>query len=80
MSRGSSYGDSSGRVDTSLSRDRGNFELSGTRGGRSGVRSEVQVRLERVTVQHSDREIGSEVGSKDELETRSNKYGDATVV
>ncbi|KAJ7306922.1 hypothetical protein DFH08DRAFT_1053893 [Mycena albidolilacea] len=80
VSRGSSYGDSSGRVDTSLSRDRGNFELSGTRGGRSGVRSEVQVRLERVTVQHSDREIGSEVGSKDELETRSNKYGDATVV
>ncbi|KAJ7806865.1 hypothetical protein B0H14DRAFT_3767334, partial [Mycena olivaceomarginata] len=42
VSRGSSYGDSSGRVDTSLSRDRGNFELSGTRGGRSGVRSEVQ--------------------------------------
>lgn len=78
VSRGSSYGDTSGRVDTSLSRERGNnFELSQTRNGRLGTRSEVQVRLERVTIQHSDRDI--DIGSKDE-ETNSNKYPDASVV
>ncbi|KAF8172557.1 hypothetical protein K438DRAFT_1981405 [Mycena galopus ATCC 62051] len=78
VSRGSSYGDSSGRIDTSLSRERANnYELSGTRGGRTGMRSEVQVRLERVTVQHSDRDITE---SKDEEETTSNKYPDVSVV
>ncbi|KAJ7116933.1 hypothetical protein C8R44DRAFT_879463 [Mycena epipterygia] len=75
VSRGSSYGDSTGRVDTSLSRDRNNFELSQTRNGRSGTRSEVQVKLERVVVQHSD----VDTGSRDD-ESHSKKYPDASMV
>ncbi|KAJ7105869.1 hypothetical protein C8R44DRAFT_745525 [Mycena epipterygia] len=75
VSRGSSYGDTTGRVDTSLSRDRNNFELSQTRNGRSGTRSEVQVKLERVVVQHSD----VDTGSRDD-ESHSKKYPDASMV
>ncbi|KAJ6588636.1 hypothetical protein B0H19DRAFT_1057783 [Mycena capillaripes] len=60
VSRGSSYGDSSGNVaNTSLNRERANsqtFELSQTRNNRSGIRSEMQVRLERDTVQQNDLE------------------------
>ncbi|KAJ7336887.1 hypothetical protein DFH08DRAFT_964846 [Mycena albidolilacea] len=41
----------------------------------AGMRSEVQVRLERVTIQHHD----VETTSKDE-ETASNKYGNSSVV
>ncbi|KAJ7113392.1 hypothetical protein C8R44DRAFT_881714 [Mycena epipterygia] len=75
VSRGSSYGDTTGRVDTSLSRDRNNFELSQTRNGRSGTRSEVQVKLERVVVQHND--VDSE--SRDD-DSNSKKYPDASMV
>ncbi|KAJ7485673.1 hypothetical protein FB451DRAFT_62894 [Mycena latifolia] len=79
VSRGSSYGDSSGNVaNTSLSRERANtqtFELSQTRNPRSGTRSEVQVRLERVTHQHSD----VDSTSKDD-ESNIAKYADPSVV
>ncbi|KAJ7078773.1 hypothetical protein C8R44DRAFT_895836 [Mycena epipterygia] len=75
VSRGSSYGDTTGQVDTSRSRDRGNnFELSQTRNGRSGTRSEVQIKLERVTVQHSD------LDSAKEVELNSKKCSQGSVV
>ncbi|KAJ7108044.1 hypothetical protein C8R43DRAFT_1243573 [Mycena crocata] len=78
VSRGSSFGDSSGDVNTSLSRDRGNtqnFELSQTCNARSGTRSEVQVRLERVTHQHSDLDTASK-----HSDSNIAKYADASVV
>ncbi|KAJ7176245.1 hypothetical protein C8R43DRAFT_1230408 [Mycena crocata] len=76
VSRGSSYGDSSGNVDTSLSRERGpnQFELSQTRNNLSGTRSQVQVRLETVTHHHSD------LDSVHKDDSNSGKYPDGSVV
>ncbi|KAJ6459736.1 hypothetical protein C8R47DRAFT_1161817 [Mycena vitilis] len=80
VSRGSSYGDSSGGVgvDTSLSRDRANgqaYELSQSR-NRSGTRTEpVQVRLERTTVQKSDMDIASQKDSESNM--HMGKYSEA---
>ncbi|KAF7360568.1 hypothetical protein MVEN_00787900 [Mycena venus] len=79
VSRGSSYGDSTGNVNTSLSRERRangqTFELSQTRNNRSGTRSEVQVKLERVVHQHSDMDSASK-----DSESNIGKYPDGSVV
>ncbi|KAJ7185294.1 hypothetical protein C8R46DRAFT_1185075 [Mycena filopes] len=80
VSRGTSYGDSSAQhsiVAKSLSRERaGNqaFELNSTRNQRSGSRSEVQVKLERVV--HSDLDMASSEHSM----ANSGKYAEASAV
>ncbi|KAJ6616753.1 hypothetical protein B0H10DRAFT_2036190 [Mycena sp. CBHHK59/15] len=82
VSRGTSYGDSTANAATmSLSGERENdqtFELSQGCNPRSGTRSEVQVRLERVTHQHSDLDH-LDRASKDDKSNIA-KYPDASVV